>query len=118
MPFILLIIESGEARRNRPVDVGHRLYDQMVRFSEDLQARGVLRAVESLKSDAEGVRVEFQGGRRRTIDGPFTESKEIVGGFCLLDCPTKEQALQIAHECPAAEWATVELRETGPCHGE
>jgi hypothetical protein len=116
MPFVLLIIETSEARRNRPPDVGRQAFDQMVRFAERLQARGVLKAVESLKSDAEGVRLEVRNGQRRMIDGPFAEAKEMVGGFFLLDCATKEEALQIARECPAVEWATVEVRETGPCH--
>jgi len=61
------------------------------------------------------VRVEVRGGKRTLIDGPFAESKEIVGGFFLLDCRTKEQAIAIASECPATEWATVEVREIGPC---
>jgi hypothetical protein len=89
----------------------------MVRFAEGLQARGILRGVESLKSQADAVRVQSRGGKRVTVDGPFAEAKEMVGGFFLLDVPTKEDALQIANECPALEWATVEVRETGPCHG-
>lgn len=118
MPFVLLIIETSEARRARPKDVGHRAYDSMVRFGQDLQARGVLRAVESLKSDAEAVRIDVHAGKRRMVDGPFAEAKEMVGGFFLLDCRTKEEALEIANQCPAADWATVEVRETGPCHGD
>jgi hypothetical protein len=50
------------------------------------------------------------------IDGPFTEAKELVGGFFLLDVKTLEEALTLAGECPAAQWATVEVRETGPCY--
>ena len=118
MPFVLLIVEKREDRLTRPKEVGRRMFDQMVRFSESLQARGVLRAVESLKPDTEGVRIETLGGKRNMMDGPFAESKEFVGGFFLIDCPTKEQAIALAHECPAAEWATVEVRETGPCHGD
>jgi len=89
-----------------------------MRFDEDLKARGICKASDSLRSDAEGVRVAVRGGRRIVSDGPFTEAKEIVGGFFLLDCQTKEQALAIANECPATEWATVEVREIGPCYGD
>jgi hypothetical protein len=117
MAFVLLIIENPEDRRNRPVEEGRPLYDSMVRFSERLAARGVLRAVESLKSDADAVRLGTRSGKRFTVDGPFAEAKEMVGGFFLIDVPTKEEALRIANECPAAQWATVEVRETGPCHG-
>jgi hypothetical protein len=117
MAFVLLIMESGEERRGRPVEQGKPLYESMVRFAESLQARGVLRGVESLKSDADAVRIGTRNGKRTMVDGPFAESKEMVGGFFLIDVPTKEQALRIANECPAVEWATVEVRETGPCHG-
>jgi hypothetical protein len=116
MAFVLLIVEGREDRMNRPKDVGVQAYDQMVRFSQGLQARGILKAVESLKSDREAARIEIRDGKRRLVDGPFAESKEIVGGFFLLDVATTEEALRIASECPAAEWATVEVRETGPCH--
>ncbi|ATB27618.1 YciI family protein [Melittangium boletus] len=116
MAYLLLIIESGEERRNRPAKEGRLAMERMNRFNEDLKARGICKASESLRSDAEGVRIAVRGGRRTVSDGPFTETKEIVGGFFLLDCQTKEQALAIANECPAAEWATVEVREVGPCY--
>jgi hypothetical protein len=87
----------------------------MVQFAEGLKARGVLRAVESLVSDDRGTRVAVRGGRSSVMDGPFTEAREMIGGFFLLDCASKEEALAIARECPAAEWASVEVRETGPC---
>jgi hypothetical protein len=114
MPFVLLIMETSEDRRDRPEDVGRDAYDQMVRFSNRLKERGVLRAVESLKSDADAVRIGTRNGKRTSTDGPFAEAKEMVGGFFLLDC-TKEQAVQFAIDCPAVEWAVVEVRETGPC---
>jgi|SRR6476620_5842375 hypothetical protein len=118
MAFVLLIVEKREDRLNRPKDVGRGLFDQMIRFRDRLQTRGILRACESLKPDTEGVRIAARGGKRSTVDGPFTEAKEFVGGFFLIDVPTRDQALAIASECPAVDWATVEVRETGPCHGD
>jgi hypothetical protein len=50
------------------------------------------------------------------LDGPFAEAKEMIGGFFLLNVDTHEQALDWAARCPAAAWATVEVRETGPCY--
>ena len=47
--------------------------------------------------------------------GPFSETKEMIGGFFLLDCGSREEALRIAEQCPAAAWASVEVRELGPC---
>lgn len=113
MRYLMLIMENGEDRRNRPLEVGRLAYDRMVRFSEDLKARGVLQATESLKT--EGVRVEMRGGKRIVIDGPFAETKEIVGGFFLLECGSRAEAIAIAGECPATEWAAIEVRELGPC---
>ncbi|HMA09542.1 MAG TPA: YciI family protein, partial [Ramlibacter sp.] len=78
--------------------------------------RGVLRAVESLTSLDDSARVKMSQGRPQVLDGPFAEAKEMVGGFFLLDCATRDEAIAIARECPAAEWATVEVRATGPCY--
>jgi hypothetical protein len=118
MAYMLLILEPGETRRTRPLEEGRLAYERMLRFGEGLKARGVLKAGDALKSDAEGVRIEVRHGKRTILDGPFAESKEIVGGFFLIDCATKEQAIGIAHECPAAEWATIEVREVGVCFDE
>ncbi len=115
MPYLLLIVEPAEQRRSRPADEGRLAYERMLGFTENLRRRGVLRASDSLKSDAEGVRIAVRGGKRVVVDGPFAESKEIVGGFFLLDCRSKEEAVAIAAECPATEWATVEVREIGRC---
>jgi hypothetical protein len=62
------------------------------------------------------VRLEKHDGKAQLLDGPFTESKELIGGFFLLDCHTRAEALRLADECPAAEWASIEVRETGPCY--
>jgi hypothetical protein len=112
---MLLIIEPVGQRRERTEEEGRALYDRMLGFAGDLQSRGLLIATQSLRSDAEGVRVQVRGGKRTLVDGPFSESKEMVGGYFLLQCESKPEAVAIAAECPAAEWATVEVREFGPC---
>jgi hypothetical protein len=114
MPHILLVMEPPGQREARPVPDGHVLYDRMVAFGEDLRARGILKAYDSLGSTSKGVRVQKRDGKRSLVDGPFAEAKEIVGGFFLLDC-NREEAIAIASECPAAEFATIEVREVGPC---
>jgi hypothetical protein len=112
---MLLIVEPVGQRRERSEAEGRQLYDRMLRFSDELKTRGLLKASQSLKSDTERVRVQVRDGKRAFVDGPFSESKEMVGGFFLLDCETKDEAIAIASECPAAGWATVEVREFGPC---
>jgi hypothetical protein len=116
MSYMLLIIEPRGQRQDLGLEAGQAAYDRMLRYTDSLKARGVLVASNSLKADSQGVRLRVRGGQRTLVDGPFTESKELVGGFFLLNVATREQALAFAGECPAAEWATVEVREIGPCY--
>jgi hypothetical protein len=114
MSYMLLIVEPQGQRRTRAAEEGRGLYQRMLDYTESLKARGVLLASDSLRARA--ARLSLRAGRRSVVDGPFTESKELIGGFFLLECATREQALGLAAECPAAEWATIEVREVGPCY--
>jgi hypothetical protein len=113
MPYLLLIVEPKDQRRVRTPEEGRAVYARMVDYSTRLKDEGVLVATNSLRTDA--VRLTVESGKKRVLDGPFAESKELIGGFFLLSCDTREQALDYAGECPAAEWASIEVRETGPC---
>jgi len=115
MGYMLLIMEPAGQRQARTEAQGHALYERMLRFSAELKARGLLQTSQSLKTHAASTRVRMRGDRPSVVDGPFAEAKEMVGGFFLLTCDTHEQAVAIASECPAAEWATIEVRELGPC---
>ena len=115
MAYALLIVEPAGQRQTRTQAEGQALYDRMVRFGEDLKSQGLLTLSQSLKTDTQGARVRVQGNQSTVVDGPFAEAKEMVGGFFLLTCESREQAIAIARECPAATWATVEVRELGPC---
>jgi hypothetical protein len=115
MPYTLLIVEDPKQRGTRTLAEGQEVYDRMVKFSERLKSQGLLLATQSLMSNDSAVRLQVRDGKTSILDGPFTEAKEMIGGFFLLDCSTREQALNIAAECPAAQWATVEVREAGPC---
>jgi hypothetical protein len=114
MSYMLLIMEPKGQRRERTLEQGQGVYQRMLDYADSLKAQGVLLAVNSLHEEA--VRVNSRGGRKSVVDGPFTEAKEFVGGFFLIDCGTREQALSFAGACPAAEWATIEVREVGPCY--
>jgi hypothetical protein len=116
MPYMLLILEPLGQRQARNQAEGREAYASMVRFGDGLRERGVLLASESLKSHDDAARVQVRGGKRQVLDGPFAEAKEMVGGFFLLDCKTRDEALAIAAECPAAQWATVEVRALAPCY--
>lgn len=115
MGYMLLIVEKAGAREERSEAEGRALYDRMVAYSANLKSQGLLKMSQALRTDALGTRVAVRGGRKVLVDGPFAEAKEMVGGFFLLDCESREQAIEIAAACPAAQWATVEVRELGPC---
>ncbi len=116
MAYMLLILEDPAQRGTRTREQGEAVFQRMVDFSRELKQQDKLLAVESLASQQKGARVQVRGGRAQVLDGPFAEAKEMVGGFFLLDVKTREEALAIARTCPAAEWATVEVRETAPCY--
>jgi hypothetical protein len=117
MPYMLLIHEPLGQRQARTRAEGEAVYGRMLRFGDELKKRGVLRAAESLESpNPSTVRIKVGNGRPQVLDGPFAEAKEMVGGVFLLDVETREEALAIAAQCPAAEWAQVEVRACAPCY--
>ena len=117
MSYMLLIHEPVGQRQSRTLAEGQAAYDRMLRFADELRSRGVLRAVESLASqDQRAARIQVREGRAQVVDGPFAEAKEMIGGFFLVDVSSREEALALARECPAAEWAMVEVREIAPCY--
>ena len=116
MPYMLLIMEPRGQRAERSDAEGRDVYQRMLDYSAALKERGVLRTSQSLKTDTEGVRIRVRDGKRTLHDGPFVESKEMIGGYFILDCATLDEAIAIASELPAASWATVEVREFGPCY--
>ena len=115
MPYMLLIVEPLGQREERGVVGGEVVYQHMLDFTEDLKRAGVLMASSSLASAATRLQRPEGAASSRVLDGPFAEAKEMIGGFFLLNCATREAALGWAERCPAAAWATVEVRETGPC---
>jgi hypothetical protein len=116
MTYMLLIVEPVEQRQTRTEAEGRELYASMLEFGDELKSRGKFLGSESLRSQTDAARVQVRGGKTQVIDGPFTEAKEMIGGFFLLNCETKAEAITIAEECPAAQWCTVEVRELAPCY--
>ena len=115
MSYLLLIIEPIGQRATRNRAEGEAAYAVMKAFADELQAEGKLLAVQSLSSLADAARVEVRAGRTQVVDGPFAEAKEMIGGFFLVDCASRDEAVALAARCPAAQWATVEVRSLGPC---
>ena len=116
MRFLLSIIETREQREIRSEAEGRALYAEMTTYADELAARGQLVAGQSLRPDRHGVRVQVQHDQPVLRDGPFTESKEMLGGFFLIECESMDEALAIAQRCPGARFGTVEVRACAPCY--
>lgn len=83
----------------------------MGKYNEQLTKAGVLLALDGLQSPARGARVSFAGGKASVTDGPFTETKEMVGGYWMIEAKSKEEAVQWASRCPAADGDIIEVRQ-------
>ncbi|CAM3762776.1 YciI family protein [Roseateles saccharophilus] len=114
MPQMLLIVEPPGQRAERGRAAGEVVYRRMQDFAADLQSAGLLLGTNSLGTAAR--RMTRREGGTQVWDGPFAEAKEMVGGYFLLDTEDPAVALTWAERCPAAEWATVEIRGVGPCY--
>jgi hypothetical protein len=113
MRYLLMIVEPHGQREARSEAEARACYAEMVAFGESLG--GKLLASESLRPDSHGVRVQLGASKPQLVDGPFAEAREMIGGFYLVECDDRDAALAIAQTCPAARFATVEVRECAPC---
>ena len=83
----------------------------MGRYNDELTKAGVLLGLDGLHPASKGARVSFPGGKATVTDGPFTEAKELVGGYWLIQAKSKEEAVEWATRCPAADGDTIEVRQ-------
>jgi hypothetical protein len=77
-----------------------QLLTEMSKFNEELVKAGVMLAGEGLHPSSKGARVKFSGAKRTVIDGPFTETKELIAGFWLWQVKSKEEAIEWVKRCP------------------
>jgi hypothetical protein len=82
----------------------------MSKYNEELTKAGVLLALDGLYPSSQGARVSFSGGKATITDGPFAESKELIGGYWLIQVKSKEEALEWASRIPAEDGDVVEVR--------
>jgi hypothetical protein len=92
----LMLIKHSESYRSQSTPQG--LMDAMGAFVAEGFKSGVLKDTAGLKETAEGLRVRSSGGKLQVTDGPFTEAKEVVGGYALVDVKSKEEALDVARQ--------------------
>ena len=84
----------------------------MSRYNEELSKAGVLLALDGLQPPSKGARVHFSDtGRPTVVDGPFTEAKEVVGGYWIIQAKSKDEAVEWAKRCPMGPGAFIEVRQ-------
>jgi hypothetical protein len=83
---------------------------RMMKFNEEMAKAGALLALDGLHPGSEGARVAFAGGRPRVVDGPFIEAKGVIGGYWMIEAKSKEEAIEWACRCPAADGDVNEVR--------
>lgn len=108
MDFLYLIWEGGQGAESS--DRAAVMQD-MLAWTAELVAKGNLRGGAPLQVASDARSVKRRGGASSVTDGPYTETKEVIGGFCLIDAASMEEAVALAEGCPAARWGGIEIRE-------
>jgi hypothetical protein len=98
MRFMVMVKANEDSEAG--VLPSEELLAAMAKYNEELVKAGVLLAGEGLQPSSKGARVKFSGTRRTVIDGPFTEAKELIAGFWLIQVKSKEEAIEWVKRCP------------------
>lgn len=109
MRFMVLVPGSPESEAGEMPAT--ELLEAMTRYNEELVKAGVMLGGDGLRPTSAGVRIRFEGEQRTLIDGPFTEAKEIVAGYWLWECSSRQEAIEWLKRAPFDEGTEIELRE-------
>jgi len=110
MRFILLSCTDDKTAPPLPKAEMEALVKEHFRFRDKLQAAGKLVVGEPMQPESEGTRIRLKAGQRQLTDGPFAETKEALGGFYLIECDSKQEALEWAKQMPLRDGRFVEVR--------
>jgi hypothetical protein len=123
MRFMMLMIPKGYEVAAPGTLPDAKGVEAMMKFNEDLKKAGALIALDGLHPPSMGARVSFQlapngkpytsrgGGEPKVTDGPFIETKEVLGGYWMIDVKSKEEAVEWAKRCPASANEVIEIRQ-------
>jgi hypothetical protein len=109
MRFMVIVPATKESEAGALPDSG--ILDAMVKFNEELAKAGVLLAAEGLHGSAKGAHLKYEGGKVTVTDGPFTETKELIAGFWLIEAKSKEEAIAWMKKAPMGGGFQLELRQ-------
>lgn len=109
MRFMVLVPGSPESEAGEmPSTEG---LEAMTRYNEQLAEAGVMVAGDGLHPTSKGAKVRFEGDRRTVVDGPFTEAKEIVAGYWIWECASRDEAIEWLKRAPFDDGTEIELRQ-------
>ena len=111
MRFMMLVIPKGYEKAAADFVPPADLVAKMTKYNESLTKAGVLLGLDGLHPPAKGARVSFSAGKPRVTDGPFTESKELVGGYWVIQVKSKEEAVEWAKRAPMQDGDIIEVRQ-------
>ena len=111
MRFMVMVKATKQSESGALPD--QKLLAEMGKFNEELVKAGIMLAGEGLQPTSKGARVRFSGSKRTVIDGPFTETKELIAGFWLIQAKSKEEAIEWVKRCPnpTGEEGEIEIRQ-------
>ena len=104
-----MVIIKADARSEAGEMPSERLLTEMGKYNEELVRAGVLLAGEGLHPSSKGARVRFSGSKRTVVDGPFSETKELVAGFWLIQVKSKEEAIEWVKRIPNPDGGDTEV---------
>jgi hypothetical protein len=111
MRFMMLMIPKGYEKALPGTMPDAKAVAAMMKYNESLQKAGVLLALDGLHPPSMGARVSFPRGKPQVTDGPFTETKEVLGGYWMIQVKSKEEAVEWASRCPASDNEVIEVRQ-------
>jgi hypothetical protein len=111
MRFMMLMIPKGYETAKPGTMPDAKLVAEMTKYNESLKRAGILLALDGLHPPSVGARVSFPGGKPKVTDGPFSEAKEVLGGYWLIQAKSKEEAVEWASRCPAQDGDVIEVRQ-------
>jgi hypothetical protein len=111
MRFMMLMIPGGYEKAAPGSSPDADAVAEMMKYNQALKNAGVLLALDGLHPPSMGARVTFSGGKASVKDGPFSEAKEVLGGFWLIQVKSKEEAVEWAKRCPGQDGNIIEVRQ-------
>jgi len=109
MRFMVIMYPGPEAEAGVLPD--EKILTEMGKYNEELVKAGVLLSADGLQPTSKGARVRFSGGKPEVTEGPFTETKEVIGGFWMFQTTSKEEAIEWVKRCPATGAEMIEIRQ-------